>query len=65
MAVQIDSMHTTVELTSAAAAPSPGRTERSSASGTALAPSSELSGLVGRLLADELDRFLRNRGMSG
>lgn len=65
MPVQIDRINTTVELTATAAPSAAPAAERPGAGAAPAAASGELRGLVGRLMAEELDRFLRNRGMAG
>lgn len=62
MAVHIDRMDTSVEITSpATSAPSP--SERRSAGVSDPRAQEALRDLVGQMMADELDRFMRNRGM--
>ena len=62
MPIQIDRMDTAVEiLPDGSTAGSTGGDRRAPASDAAI--QSALRETVGRVMADELDRFLRNRGM--
>lgn len=62
MPVQIDRMDTTVEVT----APAADRAAAAPAADRAPAPhvsADALRDAIGRMMSEELDRFLRNRGM--
>lgn len=63
MPVQIDRMDTSVEITSPA--PQPGGTaeRRATTSTTDLQAHATLREVVGQIMTDELDRFMRNRGL--
>lgn len=62
MPIQIDRMETSIDITPPA---SPGAGERRSLDTSASDPRGHeaLREMVGQLMAEELDRFMRNRGM--
>jgi hypothetical protein len=62
MAVQIDRMDTSVEIMSRAAS-SPITAERRPTGIADPRAQETLREMVGQMMADELDRFMRNRGM--
>ena len=64
MPVQIDRMDTSVEITSPAPQPGGAAAERrATTSTTDLQAHATLRELVGQIMTDELDRFMRNRGL--
>lgn len=63
MAVHIDRMDTSVEITPSAAPASSSTAERRPMSVTDPRAQEALREMVGQMMADELDRFMRNRGM--
>ena len=62
MAVHIDRMDTSIEITPSAASSS-STSERRSTGVTDPRAQETLREMVGQMMADELDRFMRNRGM--
>lgn len=63
MPVQIDRMDTTIELTSSVATTGAAG-ERRPAGATEPQGTQSVRDLLGRVLAEELDRFMRNRGIT-
>lgn len=63
MPVQIDRMETSVEITNPVPATAAERRATTTAAATDLQAHASLRDLVGRIMADELDRFTRNRGL--
>lgn len=61
MPIQIDRMDTSIELTAPAAPAATG--ERRPTTTPEPAAQTALAELIGRVMTDELERFLRNRGI--
>ena len=63
MTVQIDRMDTSVEIMSPAAPANAAAAERRAAAASDPQAQAALRDVVGAIMAEELDRFMRNRGM--
>jgi hypothetical protein len=63
MPIQIDRMDTSVEITTPAAPTGSTSGERRATTAADPQAQSAMRELVGQVMADELDRFMRNRGM--